>query len=102
MKKFIFLFAVFSTFCLTASAQFDFTSKNGEKFSTNSKPDYKEPLGGGLFVDNYYIVSGSELIIYYVPVSNGDIYRNRRDERLIRIKSVWRILSPVNLPEIVV
>jgi hypothetical protein len=73
MKKFIFIFTIIFTFCLTASAQFDFTSKNGEKFSTNSKPDYKEPLGGGSFVDNYYIVSGSELIIYYVPVSTGEI-----------------------------
>jgi hypothetical protein len=73
MKKFIFLFALLLAFSLAASAQFDFTSKNGEKFSTNSKPNYKEPLGGGLFVDNYYIVSGSELIIYYVPVSNGEI-----------------------------
>jgi hypothetical protein len=73
MKKFIFIFTIIFTFCFTASAQFDFTSKNGERFSTNSKPDYKEPLGGGLFVDNYYIVSGSELIIYYVPVSTREI-----------------------------
>ncbi len=72
MKKFIFLFAIVITFCFTASAQFDFTSKNGENFSTNSKPDYKEPRAGG-FTDNYYIVSGSELIIYYVPVSDGEI-----------------------------
>ena len=73
MKKFVFLFAIVITFCFTASAQFSFTSKNGEKFSTTAKPDYKEPLGGGLFVENYYIVNGSELIIYYVPVSNGEI-----------------------------
>jgi hypothetical protein len=73
MKKFIFLFAIIFTFCLTASAQFSFTSKAGKKFSVSSAPQNTDLRGGGFVMEFYYTVEGSDLVVYEVGKSNGAI-----------------------------
>jgi hypothetical protein len=73
MKKFIFLFAIVFTFCFTASAQFSFTSKVGKKFSVSSAPQNTESRGGGFVMEFYHTVEGSDLVVYEVGKSDGEI-----------------------------
>jgi hypothetical protein len=73
MKKIVFLFAIIFTFCFTASAQFDFTSNSGKKFSVSSAPQNTDIRGGGFVMEFYYTVEGSDLVVYEVGKSNGAV-----------------------------
>lgn len=72
MKKIVFLFAIVLTFCFTVSAQFEFTSKAGKEFSVSSAPQRSENRGG-LVMEFYYTVEGSNLVVYEVPKTKGKI-----------------------------
>lgn len=73
MKKFIFLFAMLLAFSFTASAQFSFTSKAGKKFSVSSPADIRDIRGGGIYVDFYYTVEDTDLVVYEVVISDGKV-----------------------------
>ena len=73
MKKFVFLFAMLLAFSLTASAQFEFTSKAGKNFSVSSPADRRDPRGGEMFVDYYYTVEDADLVVYEVIVIGGKV-----------------------------
>jgi len=73
MKKIVFLFAIVLTFCFTASAQFEFTSKAGKEFSVGFAPQRTENRGGGFVMEFYYTVEGSNLVVYEVAKTKGVI-----------------------------
>jgi hypothetical protein len=73
MKNIIFIFAIVLTFCFTATAQFSFTSQAGKKFSVSSAPQKTDPRGGGFVMEFYYTVEGSDLVVYEVGKSDGEI-----------------------------